>query len=73
MAIPTRQQLEEMLTDKQVAERLGVSKDTVRRAIKAGEIAPFYKFGRSLRIPTSAVTRYLGTKKVVTKKVQVPA
>lgn len=64
MATPTRQQLEDMLTDKQVAARLGISKDTVRRAIKRGEISPTYKFGRSLRIPPRAVTHYLELKKV---------
>jgi excisionase family DNA binding protein len=41
-----------------VAEKLGVSKDTIWRRIRAGEL-PHHKIGRSVRIRWADVEEYL--------------
>lgn len=68
MNTPGPRQLEQMLNDAEVAALLGVSRDTVRRWIRMGKLTPFYKLGRLVRIPKSAVSRFLEA-----QKVEVPA
>jgi excisionase family DNA binding protein len=49
---------EEFLSVKEVAEKLGVVKDTVYRLIRAGEL-PSYQVGRAVRIRWADVEAYL--------------
>lgn len=51
--------VEEQLTVDELAERLRVNQSTVWRWIKAGKISPVHKLGRLVRIPASAVNRFL--------------
>lgn len=48
-----------MLTLPQVADRLGVSKDTVRRLYADGRFPPPLRIGKSHRWETSAVEAWL--------------
>jgi excisionase family DNA binding protein len=48
-----------MLSVKEVAERLGVSHNTVVRLIESGEIQNVIKVGRQYRIPESSFNEYL--------------
>jgi excisionase family DNA binding protein len=56
--------VEEHLSTEQVAERLSVSPQTVARWIKSGRLAPVRKLGRLMRIPSSAVNRFLAQRTV---------
>ncbi|GAB3259969.1 helix-turn-helix domain-containing protein [Arthrobacter pigmenti] len=50
----------ELLTVEEVASVLRVSKMTVYRKVHSGELESVH-FGRSFRVPASAVQRYLAT------------
>lgn len=56
-------QLERHYTQDELAELLGVHVITIKRACKRGDLS-FYKLGRSVRIPQSAVEDWLARKRV---------
>ncbi|MDA8283526.1 MAG: helix-turn-helix domain-containing protein [Actinomycetota bacterium] len=47
-----------LLTIPQAAQRAGVSEWTIRRAIKAGELVPWRRGRRCVRIPVRDLTRW---------------
>lgn len=64
--MPPPKKLEQQLSPRQVARRLGVDESTVLRWIKAGQLKPVRKLGRRItRIPASAVNRFLQERTVV--------
>jgi excisionase family DNA binding protein len=59
------EEVERMYSPAEVAERLGVGRSTVGRLLQAGEIQPIYRLShRVVRIPASAVRRYLRSREV---------
>lgn len=50
---------QQLLTVLQVAQRLGVSEDTVRRRIAAGQLAGVKLGYRTLRVSVAELARYL--------------
>lgn len=57
--------MEQQYTQDELAESLGVHVVTVKRACKRGELS-FYRFGRAVRIPQSAVDDWLARNRVAT-------
>jgi excisionase family DNA binding protein len=53
-------QVEEHLAPADLAERVGVSLATVRRAVRSREIFPVVRIGRLVRIPATAANKWLG-------------
>jgi excisionase family DNA binding protein len=49
---------QELFSVKEIAEKLGLSKDTIWRRIREG-VLPYYKLGRSVRIRWADVEEYL--------------
>lgn len=47
-----------LITPKQAAEHLGVSRKTIYKLIYAGEL-PAHKIGAAVRIPETAIKNYL--------------
>lgn len=56
--------IERCRTINEVAELCSLCRSTVKNAIARGEIQPTLKFGRTRRIPESALMRYLRSKVV---------
>jgi len=54
-------QLPKSLSAKEVAERLGVSVQAIRKAIALGELQSF-RLGRAVRIPEAAAVEWLESK-----------
>lgn len=53
---------DQLLTVKQVAERLAISEKTVRRLIDAGEL-PIIRFGRLIRITPADLDRFIAARR----------
>ena len=52
-------QLQEFITDKDLAKLLGISVDIVRSLRKRRHGVPWYRFGRSIRYHREYVTEYI--------------
>ena len=52
-------QLQEFLTDKDLAKLLGISVDIVRSLRKRHDGVPWYRFGRSIRYRRDDVIEYI--------------
>jgi excisionase family DNA binding protein len=61
--MPKPAALERHYTQDELADALGVHVVTIKRACKAGELS-FYRLGRAVRIPQSAVDDWLARKRV---------
>jgi len=53
--------MSELMTVDELAEYLGITRDTVYRKVKAGEI-PSIRIGRLLRFPKKTIENWLGQK-----------
>lgn len=59
----TSTEVPQMLTPDDVAERLKMHRDTVRRLLRSGEI-PGVKIGRSWRVPSDKLAQWVNDKGV---------
>jgi excisionase family DNA binding protein len=50
---------EKMVSAQQLADRWGVSRDTIYRLMNTGELRPWYVIGNQRRVPESVVEEYL--------------
>ncbi|MBT3778283.1 MAG: helix-turn-helix domain-containing protein [Pelagibacteraceae bacterium] len=56
-------QLQEFLTDKDLAKLLGISLDIVRSLRKRGKGIDYYRFGRNIRYHRDDVLKYINKNK----------